>query len=215
MNVFWPLAIIALTLVEVVTLLLVLAIARELGTVLVRLGPIGALPGSSGPAIGAVLKTESFSDLYRQQHVVGDGQGIRTLLLLVSPACSACETVVPGFLAFAREERDRTRLIALSVGDETTVQDYVYARRFEQAGVPYAVGGRNFFERIAVGATPYALLLEEDGTVTARGIVNTLQHLESLFYVEIFKDKGHERRHHTGDDENRIALTSNGGVAHD
>ena len=91
-------AVIVLSVLVLTELLLILALARQVGRILVRLGPSGAdaLETSDGPAIG-----ERMGEI--EVPINGDGvlrvpqEGRRVLLAFLSlTSCDACRSLVRG-----------------------------------------------------------------------------------------------------------------------
>ena len=81
----------------------------------------------------------------------------------------------------ARQEKDTTVILVSDGGEEREHRDYVetnHLGRFD-----YTVSelvGRSF----GVGKLPYGVLIDERGVIVSLGIVNSREHLESLFEAE-------------------------------
>src|ERR1700742_3332889 len=93
-----------------------LAVARQVGVLHVRVAPAGALTPASGPAVGDTAPTVEMTTLEGERIVVGMGpaKGRRQLLMFVSPLCPICKQLVPVAKSFARREK----LDVLFVGDD-------------------------------------------------------------------------------------------------
>jgi methylamine dehydrogenase accessory protein MauD len=107
--------------------------------------------------------------------------GKSTLLVFVSPTCPVCKTLLPILKSGRRDERDWLEVVLASDGDP---QEH---RRFATdqglAGVPYVVSaplGLTY----QVSRLPFAALLDAAGVLRARGLVNSREHLESLFEAQ-------------------------------
>jgi hypothetical protein len=152
MSGWWVLAFVALWIVVVVLSIVVVALARQVGTLHLRLGPRGALEiDDEGPPLGEAPVTRSV--------VVADGARIRLggpgrprLVLFASETCTVCREVAPGIPAAAAA----ARLEPVVVHDP-------------EAEVAFAVPG-----------TPFVLVLDELGVVRAKGTVNNLEQVEGL-----------------------------------
>lgn len=159
----------------------VLALARQIGVLHERVAPAGALMGSEEPRVGEpgpALEATALDG--RTLRVGGPNERRRnTLLLFVSPRCPVCKHLMPAARSLARAERRETDLVFVSDGDD--VEDH---RRFVRdqglESIPYVLSARVGIA-YHVGRLPYAVLLDADGIVRARGLVNTREHLESLF----------------------------------
>jgi methylamine dehydrogenase accessory protein MauD len=157
------------------------ALARQVGVLHERLAPLGALATASGPVPGEaapVLLTPALSGA--SVRIGGaDESGRRTLLFFASPTCPMCKTLLPTVRRAAASEE--VRLVYASDGDPA--EHAAFAR--EQALDPASyVLSRELGLRYEVAKLPYAVLIDAAGIVRAKGIVNTREHVESLFEAE-------------------------------
>ena len=171
MHGWWLASYVVLWFVVLALALLVVALAREVGTLHLRLGPRGALEvDEEGPPLGQAPPPTAALDL-DDRTVELSGPGDRRLLLFVSLTCSLCREVLPGLRAVAR---DGIRPVAVTDAErEEAVRAYT---RRPAPVVPSAETHRLF----RVPGTPYAVVLDELGTVRAKGTVNNLEQLEGL-----------------------------------
>ena len=107
--------------------------------------------------------------------------GLATLLLFVAPSCPICKHLLPVARAMAKQ-RDRVRVVYASAGEDMQAQEgFVAAARLPRDSyvVSDALG-------LAFGAAklPFAALIAPDGRVVSLGLVNTREHLESLFEAQ-------------------------------
>ncbi len=161
----------------------VVALMRQIGVLHERVAPAGALMAAGGPRVGErapVLEVEDWSGAAR---IVGDAdaEGNSTLLLFVSPTCPICKTILAIVTAVVRTERKRLRLVLASDGPRN--EHEAFAREQVPAGVPYVLSAELGLA-YQVGKLPYAVLIDADGVVRAKGLVNTREHLESLFEAQ-------------------------------
>jgi len=177
---------VGLGILNVVFLLLLLAFARQLGVVLVRLGPSTVRATASGPQIGERVEPFSVVDRFGVTHAVDRTKFESTLLVFVSPACGACRDLAPGLGTFSRDYLDRLRVYVVSTVVASDAAD-------SDASFVGALGGNVPFSRdralgktFGIQATPYAVLLGPELDVRVKGIVNNLDQLESLLAVETF-----------------------------
>ncbi|MEQ8493835.1 MAG: thioredoxin fold domain-containing protein, partial [Gammaproteobacteria bacterium] len=111
---------------------------------------------------------------------VNIGQPSQTgeLVFFVSPTCPVCKKLIPVLRSIARAERDWLRVILASDGDEA--KQRAFYEKAELGDFPYVLStelGMTF----KVAKLPYAVLLDESGTVRAKGLINSREQLESLF----------------------------------
>jgi methylamine dehydrogenase accessory protein MauD len=177
-----PLAVsvIVLWIVVLCLLAVVLALTRQLGVLHERIAPVGALMLNRGLAVGEPAPAIDVVDLHGANLRLGAPRtdGKSTLLLFVSPTCPVCKSLLPIVKSSGRDERDWLDIILASDGDTDEHRDYVRANGL--GGIPYVLSaplGMTF----QVSRLPFAALLDEAGVLRARGLINSREHLESLF----------------------------------
>jgi methylamine dehydrogenase accessory protein MauD len=155
--------------------LAVLALARQVGVLHLRVAPAGALVTGKGPVVGEAAPVMEALTLDGSALAVGKPSGRKQLLLFVSPHCPLCKDLIPIARNFARTER----LDIVFVGDDDASEQRAMIARLDMAGLPFVNGplvGRTFH----VDRLPHAVLIGDDGTVLSKGLVNSREHLESL-----------------------------------
>lgn len=183
MNTGLVVSVIVLWVVVLVLAGVVLALARQVGVLFERVAPAGALMLPAGPAVGAaapVIRVETLDGAVR---VVGEPRpdGRRTLLLFVSPTCPVCKELLPAVRGLRRVERGRVEVVLASDGPREEHEAFVRRERLE--GLPYALSPA-LGVTYRVGKLPWAVLIDAEGIVRAKGLVNTREHLESLLEAE-------------------------------
>jgi methylamine dehydrogenase accessory protein MauD len=158
----------------------VLALVRQLGVLHERIAPAGALMLNRGLAVGEPAPVLVVNDLEGQAHQVGAARadGRSTLLLFVSPTCPVCKSLLPAVKSSRKDERAWMDVILASDGD--TLEQRQFVRSHGLDGIPYVVSAALGLA-YQVGRLPFAALLDEQGILRARGLVNSREHLESLF----------------------------------
>jgi len=161
---------------------LVAALLRQVGVLHERIAPVGALVTGAVPAVGAPAPRAVARDLAGAPVSLGgpSGDGRATLLFFLSPTCPVCKTLLPVVTRLAREEAARVRAVLASDGPPEE-----HARFVREAGVelPYVLGAELGLA-YRVGKLPWAVLVDAGGVLRAQGLVNTREHLESLFEAE-------------------------------
>jgi methylamine dehydrogenase accessory protein MauD len=158
----------------------VLALTRQLGVLHERIAPAGALMLNRGLTVGEPAPLLEVAALDGQALKVGAarGDGRSTLLLFVSPTCPVCKTLLPAVKSSRRDERSWLDVILASDGDAVEQREFVRSQGLE--GIPYVVSAALGLA-YQVSRLPFAALLDEQGVLRARGLVNSREHLESLF----------------------------------
>jgi methylamine dehydrogenase accessory protein MauD len=157
----------------------VFALARQIGVLHERIAPIGALTIDKGPKVGDHAPIFELSDLAGGSRAIGSPSDRRrsTLLMFVSPTCPVCKKLMPAIKSMAGAEARWLDLIFTSDGDEAEQADFVRRNRIESYPL---VLSREMGMAFHVSKLPYAVLIDEDGIVRAKGLVNTREHLESI-----------------------------------
>jgi len=104
--------------------------------------------------------------------------------LFVSPDCAVCELLLPAVRSAQGAERSWLDIVLASDGDADRQVQFVKDKGLGK--FPYVLSeqlGRSF----GVAKLPYAVLIDEGGKLAASGLVNTREHLESLF---VAKERG-------------------------
>ena len=158
----------------------VLALARQVGVLHERIAPAGALMLNRGLTVGEPGPALEVADLAGRAHRVGSprADGRSTLLLFVSPSCPVCKSLLAAVKSSAKDERAWMDVILASDGDRAEQSEFVRTQGLD--GIPYVVSAALGLA-YQVGRLPFAALLDERGILRARGLVNSREHLESLF----------------------------------
>lgn len=172
-NVILWIAVIALAAV-------VLALLRQIGVLHERVAPAGALMSGAGPQVGEAAPVLQVDDWNGRPQTVGgvDAEGKSTLLLFVSPSCPVCKTILAIVESVLRREGAWLRLLLASDGPRTEHEAFV--REQLRVDAPYLLSSALGIT-YQVGKLPYAVLIDDAGVIRARGLVNTREHVESLF----------------------------------
>jgi len=162
----------------VVLACVVAALARQLGVLYERVAPAGALMLGKGPAIGDRAPLVAVDDLDGVPHEIGAPGPRATLLFFLSPSCPVCKELLPALRSAARRESDWLDVVLASDGPRDEHARFRTAERLSD--FPYVLSP-TLGVTYQVGKLPYAVLVDADGIVRAKGLVNTREHLESLF----------------------------------
>ncbi len=177
---------VVLWLAVVVLAFVVLALMRQIGALHDRIRPVGALSLSGGLKPGQAVPPVVVHDLdQRPVSVSGEAEdGRARLLVFTAPNCPVCAELKETLAAIARQEADW--LAVIQVSDGPAAEHEQAAREAARAGIPYVLS-RNLGLLLEVSRLPYAALIDAQGVLKARGLVNSREHLESLF-------EAHERQ---------------------
>lgn len=157
-----------------------LAVIRQLGVLHERIAPVGALMLAKGLKMGELAPQVTTQDLEGRSITIGAARTDQraTLVMFVSPTCPVCKTLLPALKSSLASERDWLDIVLASDGEVATQQDFVAAHRL--TAFPYVVSAPLGIS-YQVSRLPFAVLIDAQGVLRARGIVNSREHLESLF----------------------------------
>lgn len=163
----------------IVLAVLVAALARQVGILHERIAPAGALTLHQSVAVGEAPTPLELRTVDGGSVTVGGRRGERSqLLFFAAPDCPMCKSLLPVLRSAAKAEADWLDVVLTGDGNETGYRTMVAEHGLE--GVPLVLSealGRSF----GVSKLPYAVLIDEQGRVASLGLVNSREHLESLF----------------------------------
>lgn len=159
------------------------ALSRQVGVLFERVAPMGALVTDSGPAVGASSPVLSLTGLQSEPVQVGGPQARATLVFFLAPTCPVCKKLIPVLKALARDEARGLQLVLASDGDADHL-GFVREHGLEQ--LPYVLStelGMSY----RVSRLPYAVLIDPQGVVASKGLVNSREQLDSLLNAHDMK----------------------------
>ena len=152
----------------------VVALARQIGTLHLRLGPRGALEmDDEGPPLGEAPPPDELKDTAGAPVRIG-GPGKPQLLLFVSPGCGVCKQVLPSVPVVAAAGQLQPYVLTDMDEEETRL---AYASN--KVGAP-VLSARFLVQRWDIPGTPYVIVLDDLGVIRAKGTVNNLEQMEGL-----------------------------------
>jgi hypothetical protein len=155
-----------LVVLVVVNSLVLLALIRQVGLLLLRVGQVAPPRSITGPAPGETLPLP-----------VGllPPLGKRTLIVFVSTSCGTCDAILPAVRSTARRFRE---LDVVLVGDSS--QDSFDTWLAGRGGRVSAVASPGILEALDIPGTPFACVVDQRLTVLNAAGANHLDHLEAL-----------------------------------
>jgi methylamine dehydrogenase accessory protein MauD len=159
-----------------------IALARQIGVLHQRIAPAGALALRQPLKLGEAAPEMTLGALDGSAVRIGGVRGGRSqLVLFISPDCVVCEALLPAVRSAQGAERAWLDIVLASDGEP--VQHARFVKDKGLSRFPYVLSehlGRSF----GVSKLPYAVLIDETGKLSATGLVNTREHLESLFVAK-------------------------------
>jgi methylamine dehydrogenase accessory protein MauD len=174
---------IVLWLIVIALLIVVLALTRQVGVLHERIAPAGALMLNRGLTVGEPVPVIEAPDLEGRSLAIGavrtDGRS--TLVLFVSPTCPVCESLLPVLKSARKDERSWLQIVLASDGELAQHREFVHSHGL---GVFDYVLSASLGMTYQVNRLPFAVLVDAAGRLRARGLVNSREHLESLFEAQ-------------------------------
>lgn len=160
-----------------ILLVVVWALARQIGVLYERVAPMGALISDAGPRLGEPAPLVQAASLSGETCTVGGPAARDTLVFFVSATCPVCKKMLPVLRSLARSEADHLNIVLASDGDMP--EHLAFYRDAGLAPFPYLLSSE-LGMTYRVSRLPYAVLIDRSGVLRAKGLINTREHLDSL-----------------------------------
>jgi len=154
------------------------ALARQVGVLLERISPMGALVTNAGPRIGELAPIHRLASLNGESVSIGGAAARAKLLFFISPTCPICKRLLPAVKSIRSSEGAWLDIILASDGEEAEHRAFI--GQSDLHAFPYVLStqlGMSY----RVERLPFAVLLDNAGTIRSKGLVNNREQLESLF----------------------------------
>ena len=159
--------------------LLVLALTKQLSGLFSQVAPAGALSVNQVLQVRQQAPQMTVELLDSQSLAIGGHRGQRSqLLFFLSTDCPICRSLLPVLRSLRNSEAWLDIVLASDGGRLADHSAYVAEYRLGE--FDYVVS-ESLGRAYGVAKVPYAVLVDEQGAVSAMGIVNSREHLESLF----------------------------------
>jgi len=157
-----------------------MGLVRQIGVLHGRLAPAGALMIDKGVAVNEPAPKVTAADRNGRPVNFGYPADKSQLLFFLSPTCPICKSLLPAVKAIGKARKD---LEVVYVSDGDLEAQAALIREFDLEDAAYVVGpevGMTY----QIGKLPYAALIDAAGVLRAKGLVNSREHLDSLFEAE-------------------------------
>lgn len=158
-----------------------LGLMRQVGLLHERSSPMGAMITDHGPDIGDKAPEFELPDWFGKPVKIGgaSADGRATLLMFTAPSCPVCEKLFPIIKSMARAENIGVVMISDGAADEH--KRFLAGHPLDDARYVVSAEAGMAFQ---VGKIPYGVLVDPQGVIRAKGLVNTREHLESLLEAD-------------------------------
>jgi methylamine dehydrogenase accessory protein MauD len=162
-------------------LLAVLALARQVGILHERLTPVGALTMDHGPKVGEPAPVFTLSKLGGGEIRIGATAGRSQLLFFLSPTCPVCKQLLPVLRSLSQHEGASLEVVLASDGSLEEHQRFYVREKL----APFAyVLSTDLGMTFRISKLPYAVLIGPGGVISAKGLINNREQLESLVVAQ-------------------------------
>jgi methylamine dehydrogenase accessory protein MauD len=179
MNVL-TISVVLLWVAVLVLAILLWAISRQVGVLFERVAPMGALVTDSGPPVGDESPIFDLEGLQSEHVVIGGVRSTSQLLFFLSPTCPVCKKLLPVLKGVVRDEH-HLQVVLASDGDAAEHLQFLQQQGLGQ--MPYVLSS-DLGRAYRVSRLPYAVLLDAQGRVVSKGLVNSREQLDSLLNAQ-------------------------------
>lgn len=179
MEGIWLVSYIVLWILVLGLALLVLLLYRQFGLMY-----LGTAEGVSRDGLQKGTRAPDFTltDQHGTAHRLSSYRGRPVLLLFGSPHCSPCRTLLPQLQDWARNRRD-VAVLWLNASSREESLRFVSDTGMALPVLPFPPDN-NLMDQFKVRVTPFLFMLDEQGVVRSKGLVNTRGGLD-LYYQEL------------------------------
>ncbi len=166
---------------NIALLLSVLALARQIGVIYERVAPVGALTMDHGPKVGEAAPVFVLPVLGGGEIGIGTPTNRSQLLFFLSPNCPVCKKLLPILRSLSQHERATVDVVLAS--DGPVDEHRRFYEREKLAPFPYVLS-TDLGMRFRISKLPYAVVIGPSGVISAKGLVNNREQIESLLIAQ-------------------------------
>jgi len=148
------------------SLLVMILIVRQLGIVMVTVGPVGARETASGPRIGENISLQT------RQLISFEPEKV-TLMIFGSRSCAVCDLIKKSAFELHRYWQSNAGFVFV-YDDETSDRP-----EKSEGNIPF-YQNKELRNTLGIKMLPFALVVDNRGYVKSQGLVNDISQLESL-----------------------------------
>jgi methylamine dehydrogenase accessory protein MauD len=158
----------------------IFALVRQIGVLYERVAPAGALMMNKSLQVGMQAPAVNATTLRGEAITVGGkpASGRSQLVYFLSHDCPVCRSLLPALKSAASAEKEWLDIILASDGEHADHAKFAETQGLQEFNyVLSELLGVNY----GVSKLPYGVLINEDGSIASLGIINSREHLDSLF----------------------------------
>lgn len=183
-------SVVMLWIVLVVQAFLVAGCLRQIGLIQIRLGTDpGVLITSAGLSRGLAAPDVGGADVINGAiHRVSDYRQQLLALIFLSPSCQTCTRLIPHINAVAGAHEGELRFLIVCQGTDNACLEFA-RQHVVRVPVIADLEGR-LMAQFETTITPFGFLIDPEGRVLIRGVVNDWTQLEALLVQEGTFERG-------------------------
>lgn len=170
-------AVVVLWAVVIALLVVVFALARQVGILFERVAPMGALMTDAGPKVGEASPRFDLMTLDGKPLAIGGASPRNTLVFFLSTTCPVCKKLLPVLKSMRNAEGRSLDIVLASDGEHAAHHAFHKAAGIDD--FPYVLSP-DLGMTYRINRLPFAVLLDREGIVRGKGLVNSREQLESL-----------------------------------
>lgn len=178
MTGLWVLSYGILWVLVISSLFAIVVLARQVGVLSRRIGTPSARMDNNGPNLGDVIPELNAISLTGESVYFGSRYNKKSLVVFITATCSVCDDLIPSLKAISKSEREDLETILISLSPEESY-NREFIKKHQLQHIPYIISAGLGIE-YQVKSTPYGLLIDSSRILRAKGVVNNIDHLESL-----------------------------------
>lgn len=178
-------AVVVLWVIVIVLLFVVFALARQVGILFERVAPMGALMTDAGPKVGEASPRFDLMTLDGRPLAIGGASAKNTLVFFLSTTCPVCKKLLPVLKSLRSAEGKSLDIVLASDGEHAAHKAFHKAAGLDD--FPYVLSP-DLGMTYRINRLPFAVMLDRQGVVRGKGLVNSREQLESLMNAN---DLGH------------------------
>lgn len=159
----------------------VFALLRQIGVLYERVAPAGALMINKTLKVGDVGPEMDFKSLTTGNSLSVGGVATKEksqLLFFLDSQCPVCKTLLPALKSSSYAEKTWLDVVLVGDGDESVQHKFIEEHSLKDFEF---VNSDTLGRKYGVSKLPFAVLLDDAGEIKSMGLINSREHIESLF----------------------------------
>jgi methylamine dehydrogenase accessory protein MauD len=161
----------------------ILLLLRQVGVLHLRIGPAGARVLAVGPEIGQPVAPLSLVDMDNRDQAIqiSNSMSKDVMLIFVTPGCANCASLMAALKPLVRQSKHAIVWAIIGSGGMEACRSFrtTHSLNFLLFAYDPKAG-----QQCRVNLSPYAVRIRNDGITISKGLVNHIEHVESLLELD-------------------------------